>query len=182
MTMVVPVLLIRSSSFMMPTLVVGSRFPVGSSASRIAGRLTKARAIATRCCSPPDSSSGRRSSLPSRPTICSTSGTVRSMTWRGLPMTCSAKATFSATVLVGSRRKSWNTTPIWRRKRGTFHEGSFARSRPATCTSPELARSSLSVRRRNVDLPEPEAPTRNTNSPRSMFTETSSSAGRWVLL
>ena len=51
--------LIRSSSFMIPTLVAGSRLPVGSSAIKIIGRLTNARAIATRCCSPPDSSSGQ---------------------------------------------------------------------------------------------------------------------------
>src|ERR1035438_6361331 len=31
-----------------------SRFPVGSSASTIAGRLISARARATRCCSPPE--------------------------------------------------------------------------------------------------------------------------------
>jgi hypothetical protein len=40
---------------MMPSPVAGSRLPVGSSARRISGRLTKARAIETRCCSPPDS-------------------------------------------------------------------------------------------------------------------------------
>ena len=43
-TTVVPVRLIRSSSFMMPTEVVGSRLPVGSSAMRIIGRFTNARA------------------------------------------------------------------------------------------------------------------------------------------
>ena len=59
----------------MPTLVEGSRFPVGSSAISSIGRLAKARAIATRCCSPPDSSSGRRPSLPARPTSSRTSGT-----------------------------------------------------------------------------------------------------------
>src|ERR1700760_3504417 len=53
MTTVVPVRLIRSSTFMMPIEVAGSMFPVGSSASKIMGRLTNARAIATRCCSPP---------------------------------------------------------------------------------------------------------------------------------
>ena len=36
-------------------LVRVSRLPVGSSASRIDGLLTSARAIATRCCWPPDS-------------------------------------------------------------------------------------------------------------------------------
>jgi len=35
-----------------------SRLPVGSSANRIIGLLIMARAIATRCCSPPDSSLG----------------------------------------------------------------------------------------------------------------------------
>ena len=35
-----------------------SRLPVGSSASRIAGWFTTARAIATRCCSPPESAFG----------------------------------------------------------------------------------------------------------------------------
>ena len=44
-TTVVPVRLIRSSTFMMPIEVAGSMFPVGSSASRIIGRLTKARAM-----------------------------------------------------------------------------------------------------------------------------------------
>ncbi|ONR51323.1 hypothetical protein A8E12_08985 [Burkholderia cenocepacia] len=38
--------------------VAASRLPVGSSANRIAGRVTNARASATRCCSPPDSSFG----------------------------------------------------------------------------------------------------------------------------
>ena len=86
-------------------------FPVGSSASRIIGRLTNARAMATRCCSPPDSSSGMRSYLPSEPT--------RSRTWgrpcddgRCRPITSSANATFWKTLLFGSSRKSWNTQPI----------------------------------------------------------------------
>ena len=35
-----------------------SRFPVGSSASKMAGRFTSARAIATRCCWPPESCEG----------------------------------------------------------------------------------------------------------------------------
>src|SRR4029078_3318876 len=80
---VVPVRLIRSSSFMIPTDVVGSRFPVGSSAIRIIGRFTKARAIATRCCSPPESSSGIRSPLPSSPTSSRVSGTRSFISERG---------------------------------------------------------------------------------------------------
>src|SRR5690606_37917118 len=44
-----------SSSSMMAWPVPASRFPVGSSANRILGSLTNARASATRCCSPPES-------------------------------------------------------------------------------------------------------------------------------
>ena len=40
-----------------------------------------------------------------------------------LPITCRAKATFSKTVLFGSSRKSWNTVPISRRRRGTLRAG-----------------------------------------------------------
>ncbi len=120
MTTVVPVRLIRSSSFMMPTLVPGSRFPVGSSAAGSVGLLANARATATRCCSPPDSSSGIRPPLPSSPTSSSTSGTIVSTWCLGLPITSSAKATFCATVLFGSSRKSWKTQPIERRSAGTL--------------------------------------------------------------
>ena len=48
-----------------------SRLPVGSSASSTAGSVTMARAIATRCCCPPDSSAGVWCSQPARPTDCS---------------------------------------------------------------------------------------------------------------
>ena len=94
----------------------GSRFPVGSSASRISGRLTKARATATRCCSPPESSPGRLSDLSARPTSSRIWGTWDSTVERGRPITSRAKATFSKTVLFGSRRKSWKTQPMLRRR------------------------------------------------------------------
>lgn len=44
---------------------------VGSSAKMIAGRLAIARAIPTRCCSPPESSRGNRSVLPASPSASS---------------------------------------------------------------------------------------------------------------
>ena len=47
-----------SSSSMMCRPVVESRLPVGSSASTIGGSLASARAIATRCCSPPRAATG----------------------------------------------------------------------------------------------------------------------------
>ena len=54
--------------------VASSRLPVGSSASTSAGRLASARATATRCCSPPDSWSGKLCSLVERPTRRSVAG------------------------------------------------------------------------------------------------------------
>src|SRR5207302_119572 len=51
-----------------PSPVAGSRFPVGSSASRRRGRRTRARATATRCCSPPESWPGRWARRGCRPT------------------------------------------------------------------------------------------------------------------
>ena len=59
----------------MSTEVLGSRFPVGSSASSTSGRFTHARAIETRCCSPPESSSGYALSLSPSPTYSRISGT-----------------------------------------------------------------------------------------------------------
>jgi len=47
--------------------VLGSRLPVGSSAKISFGLLIRARAIATRCCSPPDNSPGKLYNLPPKP-------------------------------------------------------------------------------------------------------------------
>ena len=49
-----------------------SRLPVGSSANTTAGRAISARAIATRCCWPPDSSAGRCVRRSPRPTASTT--------------------------------------------------------------------------------------------------------------
>src|SRR5207248_3914765 len=58
---------IFSSSAMISSLVPSSRLPVGSSASSTLGSLTSARAIATRCCWPPDNSEGRCPARAARP-------------------------------------------------------------------------------------------------------------------
>lgn len=97
-TTVVPALLIRSSSSTISALFSGSRLPVGSSAMTIAGFLTTARAIATRCCSPPESWWGRRFPLSRRPTSSSASGTSCLISCRLRPSTCSTNATFWVTV------------------------------------------------------------------------------------
>ena len=52
-----------------PRRTCESRLPVGSSANSTAGRCTSARATATRCCWPPESSDGRCVSRSRRPTV-----------------------------------------------------------------------------------------------------------------
>src|SRR5215471_15675333 len=65
-----------------------------------------------------------------------------------------------------------------RRRYGTFQLLSLARSFPATWIRPSDGRSSLRISRRKVDLPEPDGPTRKTNSPFSTSRVTFSRAGR----
>ena len=103
-------------------------------------------------------------------------GTWVFTTLRGRPITSSANATFSYTVLLVRSLKSWKTEPMLRRRYGTFHDDSVAMSLPATKIRPCSGDSSLFTRRRNVDLPEPDAPTRKTNSPFSTSTVASLSA------
>src|SRR3984957_7286013 len=177
MTTVVPVRLMRSSSAMIDSELAGSRLPVGSSASRINGRFTKARATATRCCSPPESSPGRVLALSESPTRSRIKGTCDSTVERGRPMTSRANATFSKTVLFGRSRKSWNTQPMFRRRNGTRNLERSVRSRPASRIRPLSGNSSRSNNRRKVVLPEPEAPTKKTNSPFSISRVMSLSAG-----
>ncbi len=69
MIIVVPSALSRENIFIISLPVRVSRFPVGSSASTIAGLLTMALAMATRWRSPPESSLGlcmARSASPTR--------------------------------------------------------------------------------------------------------------------
>src|SRR5258708_3904584 len=68
-----------------------------------------------------------------------------------------------------------------RRRKGTFHGDSSLMSFPATQIRPLSGSSALLIRRRKVDLPDPEGPTRNTNSPLAMSTEHSRRATVVVL-
>ena len=61
----------RSIKSIIAMAFCSSKSPVGSSASRTAGSLTRARAMATRCCSPPDSSAARCCARDASPTSSS---------------------------------------------------------------------------------------------------------------
>src|SRR5687768_9631702 len=54
--------------------------------------------------------------------------------------------------------------PMLRRSSGTLESGIALMLRPATHTSPRSGRSCRLSRRKSVLLPEPDGPTRNTNS------------------
>ena len=155
---VVPAVLMRCRSCMIPTDVSGSRLPVGSSQMRSGGWLTTARAIETRCCSPPESSSGREPALCASPTSASTSGTFVRIDAVDSPCTRSAYATFSKAVRSRSSLKSWKTQPTFRRRSGTFERLSRVRSRPPTMMRPVVGSSSFRSSRMIVDLPEPDGP------------------------
>src|SRR3954452_14319697 len=102
------------------------------------------------------------------------SGTLRRIDARLSPITCSEYATLSYTVRFGSSLKSWNTTPMLRRSRGTFLRGIDRNSWPEMRISPSWASISFIRRRMQVDLPQPVGPTRKTNSPRPIRNETRS--------
>ena len=83
--------------------VCGSSAPNGSSISRIFGSLTKARAIATRCFIPPDSSCGYWFSYFSRPIILIHSRACASAAALLWPFMRGPNMTFSLTVFHGNR-------------------------------------------------------------------------------
>src|SRR5258708_22331257 len=64
------------------------------------------------------------------------------------------------------------------RRWGTFELVRSARALPATCIVRWVGNTSLSRSLRKVDLPDPDSPTRNTNSPFSTSRVTFSRAGR----
>src|SRR4051794_29268534 len=143
-----------------------SSAPVGSSANTTSGRVTSARAIATRCCWPPESCEGRWRRRSLSPTRAATSRTSERRTRRpsrriGSPMFC-------VTVSEGIRLKAWKTNPIRSRRRIVSRRSlSFASWRSPSVTLPEVGRSRPAATCRNVLLPEPDGPMIAVNDPRA---------------
>ena len=132
-----------------------SRCPVGSSQSKSSGRCASARAIATRCASPPESSAGRCSAFAARPTS-SSSGSGASA---GSPASCAAKATFSNAVKCGSRFAPWKTYAIPCARTAPRAERSReASGRPCHSTAPAVGSTRPPSTCSSVVLPEPERP------------------------
>jgi len=98
-TTVVPSRRLTSCSTSSTTLPVAkSSAPVGSSQRRTSGRFATARAIATRCCSPPESCAGKWSARAPSPTSSSAS-----LGASGCAEISVTRATFSRAVRLGIR-------------------------------------------------------------------------------
>ena len=151
----------------MPAPVRLSRLPVGSSANRIAGRPTSARAIATRWRSPPESFDGECVSRCERPTASSASrARARRSLWRdarveqpGRDVVERAHPVEQEELLEDEPDRRAPAAPPARARRAPRCP------RPATCTEPADGRSSVPITCSSVDLPEPDGPTTATASP-----------------
>ncbi len=96
----------------------GSRADVASSNIMIWGFIASARAMATRCCCPPERREGNSSFLSKMPTLSRRASPVATASSRDcLRTTSGASMTLPNTVLWGQRLKSWKTMPISARMR-----------------------------------------------------------------
>ncbi|CPP27039.1 Protein of uncharacterised function (DUF1602) [Bordetella pertussis] len=155
----------------------GSSAEVGSSHSKTRGDGASARAMATRCCWPPDSVTGQASALAVMPTFSSSS--MARARARGLSQRCTVtrpSMTLSITLWWGNSWKFWNTIPVWRRMRCT---ASRAGRRPSNASvsgpsrsTPASGISSRFTQRSSVLLPLPEGPIRAVTLPSGMTTST----------
>ncbi len=103
---------IRASSVCIVSRVISSSAPNGSSISSSRGRSAKARAIATRCCIPPESWSGCRSAKSARPDEGDELGDARAgAAARSTPCSSSGSSMFAATVRQGSSPACWKAMP-----------------------------------------------------------------------
>src|SRR3954468_4157929 len=157
----------RSSRITFSTLPTssGSSALVGSSKRRMRGSSASARAIATRCCWPPESSFGYALAFSASPTRASALIPISADSALDFPRTfCNASVTLPSAFICGYRLNCWNTMPIFWRTRLMSTPGRVM-SVPSTTTEPRGGSSSRLQQRSRVDLPEPEGPMMKTSSP-----------------
>src|SRR6266508_88053 len=158
-------------------IISGSRADVGSSNSIAIGSMARARAIATRCCCPPESWPGYLSLWAASPTrsrslrpFCVASSRLRPSTF-----TC-ARVRLRITVMCGKSSKFWNTMPILERSFGRSVRGSPTET-PSTVILPSWNGSKPFTHLMSVDLPLPEGPQTTTTSP--FFTSVEQPVSTW---
>ena len=180
-TIVTPSSLLILPSRSRTWLVVSvSRALVASSHRSVLGLVMSARAMATRCCWPPESCEGYEPSLPSRPT------SARSLRARlgasaretRLPVLASVagKMTLSSTVRCSNREKRWKIMPMSARSSRRSLPRRLVTSWPSMTTEPLVGCSRRLMQRTSVDLPAPDSPMMPKMSPEPMLSVTSSMA------
>ena len=145
--------------------ISGSRAEVGSSKSITLGFMASARAMAARCCWPPESWAGYLSFWLAIPTRSSSAMPAFSASAREVLRTLiGPSVTFSRIVLCANRLKLWNTIPTSARSPARALPSSGSRS-PSTSMSPLSIGSSRLIARHSVDLPDPDGPSTTTTWP-----------------
>src|SRR5882672_6497428 len=146
-------------------IISGSSAEVGSSNSMAIGSIASARAMATRCCWPPDNSAGYLRAWSFRPTRSSSFAafTIASSCDRPSTFSC-ARQRFSMIFRCGNSSKCWNTMPTRARSFGRSVLGSLTLM-PSRMISPLWNGSSALTHLISVDLPEPDGPHTTTTSP-----------------
>ena len=127
----------RRKSQISSSPATGSSCEVGSSSSSSSGLWASAPASATRCSSPPDSVSVRRSSSCAMPSASAASSTARATAAAGSPRCSSASAISARTPLITTCDSgSWNSVPQTRES----SLGPCSRTdMPATASSPDAS-------------------------------------------
>ena len=156
----------------------GSSEAMGSSASTTLAPCTSVRAMAARCCWPPDRVDARcawHSAIPTRPRASSARACSCGLNMRSQPrhqgVRCSIPtSTFMSTGRRSTKLNCWKTKPTCERTERTLLWIRPARctQRPSTSMSDSLEASATArpaTWRSKVDLPEPEAPINATISP-----------------
>ena len=168
-----------------PRTSSGSSAEVGSSKSSTLGCMATARAMATRCCWPPESWAGLKSARSARPTAASCLSASASASARSFLSTLVWPImTFSLAVRCGKRLNCWKTMPTSRRSLLTSAALLLVISSSSMRMWPALGVSSRLMQRSIVDLPEPDGPRTTTTSPGQTlrFTSLSTSVSSKLLL
>ena len=146
-----------------------SRLPVGSSHRISPVSATMARAIATRCCCPPESCDGSRCACAARPTSSSAVATRSRRCAPDSRVSINGSSTLRATLSIGSRLYCWNTKPTSAaRQRESAASLAASMRSPRKRSSPASTRSMPPSRFSSVLLPEPEGPITARNAPSAM--------------
>ena len=158
-------------------IISGSSALVGSSNSITLGCIASARAIATRCCWPPESCAGSLVACCATPTRSSSCIASFSASAFFMPRTLiGPRVTFSRIVRWANRLNDWNTMPTSARSWASPLP-SAGSSSPSIVMDPLVIVSRRLIVRQSVDLPDPEGPMITTTSP--LCTVRSMSVSAW---